>query len=253
MIASSFLSSCLFGLSLCSPLKSLLGRFFWRLCPFLTLALCLWSSAVLLGQIVQKVVALVLVALLNHGCERRQVRVWLCLCLAARYLAVHANLLCVGFSLVAVLFCLCDTAVDALLRLVCEFRVCFDLFLFNGFVDDGAETIIINSRIADHNLLVNLVHVAVVFGIGGQQSIAFLVAALVFLGKVDDRVLGDGVGKLSAVKVSPVENVVVNVERVVGAAGIVVASPAALVAQDGIGEGNLLEFDVSGIFVLGLV
>jgi hypothetical protein len=69
--------------------------------------------------------------------------------------------------------------------------------------------------------------------------------------KGDNGVFGDGIGELFAIEVTPVENVVVDVEGVIGAAGVVVASAAALITQDGVGEGDFLELCVGGIFVFG--
>jgi hypothetical protein len=72
------------------------------------------------------------------------------------------------------------------------------------------------------------------------------------LSEGDDGVFGDGIGELSAIEISPVEDVVVDVEGVIGAASVVVASAAALVTQDGVGESDFLELCVGGIFVFGL-
>jgi len=146
---------------------------------------------------------------------------------------------------------LCDATINALLSFLGELWVCSNLFLLNGLIDDVAETVFVNSGIADHDLLVDFVHVSLVLCVGREQSIPFLIAAFVFLSEGDDGVFGDGIGELSAVEVAPVENVVVNVERLVCAAGVVVAGAAALVTQDGVGESNLLELCVGGIFVFG--
>lgn len=145
-----------------------------------------------------------------------------------------------------------DATINALLSLFGKLWVCSNFFLLNGLIDNLAETVFINSWIADHDLLVDLVHVSLVFCVGGKQGISFLVAALVFLGEGDDGVFGDGIGELSTVEVAPIENVVVDVEGFVCAAGVVVAGAAALVTQDGVCEGNLLKFCMSGIFVFGL-
>jgi len=152
------------------------------------------------------------------------------------------------FCLLASLY---DATIDALLSFLGELWMCSNLCLLNGLIDDLAETVLVNSGIADHDLLVDLVHVSLVFCVGGKQSIPFLVAALVFSGEGDDGVFGDGIGKLRTVEVTPVEDIVVDVEGFVCAAGVVVAGAAALVTQDGVGESNLLELCVGGIFVFG--
>jgi hypothetical protein len=130
---------------------------------------------------------------------------------------------------------LCDTTINALLSLFGELWVCSDLFLLDGFVDDLAEAFFVNSGIADHDLLVDLVHISLVLCVGQEQGISFFLAALVLLCEGDNGVFGDGIGELSAIEVAPVEDFVVDVERVIGAAGVVVASTAALVTQDGVG------------------
>lgn len=71
------------------------------------------------------------------------------------------------------------------------------------------------------------------------------------MGERDNGVFSDGIGELSTVEVAPVEYIVVNVEGLVGAASIVVASAAALITQDGVGESNFLELCVGSIFVFG--
>ena len=146
---------------------------------------------------------------------------------------------------------LCDAAINALPSFLGELWVCSNLFLLNSLIDNLAETVLVNSGIADHDLLVDLVHVSLVLCVGREQGVSFLVAALVFLGEGDDGVFGDGIGELSTVEVAPVENVVVDVEGLICAAGVVVASAAALVTQDGVGKSNLLKPRVGGIFVFG--
>lgn len=54
---------------------------------------------------------------------------------------------------------------------------------------------------------------------------------------------------MGAVEITPVENVVVDVEGFVRAACVVVAGAAAFVAEDGIGEGDFLEFGVGYFFI----
>lgn len=127
-----------------------------------------------------------------------------------------------------------------------------NLLLLNGLVDDVAETVLVNSRIADHDLLVDLVHVSLVLCVGGKQGIAFFIAALVFLGEGNDGVFSDGICKLGAIEVVPVEDVVVYVEGLVGAASVVVASAAAFVTEDGVGESDFLELGMGSILVFGL-
>jgi hypothetical protein len=144
---------------------------------------------------------------------------------------------------------LCDTTINALLSLFGELWVCSDLFLLDGFVDDVAETFFVDGGVADHDLLVDLVHVSLVLCVGREQSISFLIATLIFLSERDDGVFGNGIGELSTIEVTPVEDVVVNVEGVVGAAGVVVASAAALITQDSVGESDLLELFVGGILI----
>lgn len=148
--------------------------------------------------------------------------------------------------------CFCDATINAFLRFLSELGVGGNLFLLNGLVDDVAETVLVNSRIADHDLLVDLVHVSLVLCVGGEQGIAFFITALIFLGERNDGVFGNGICELGAIEVVPVENVVVYVERLVGAAGVVVASAAAFVTEDGVGEGDFLEFGMGGILVFGL-
>jgi hypothetical protein len=124
---------------------------------------------------------------------------------------------------------LCDATVNALLSLFRKLCVCSDLFLLYGFVDDLAEAFFVDSGIADHDLLVDFVHVSLVLCVGREQGIAFLIAALVFLGERDDGIFGDSIGELSTVEVAPVEDVIVDVEGLVGAASVIVASATALV------------------------
>lgn len=150
------------------------------------------------------------------------------------------------------LVCLCNATINALLRLFGELRKSYNLFLLNGFVDDVAETVLVEGRVADHDLLINLVHVALVLCVGGEQGIAFLVTALVFLGEGNDGVFSNSVCELGAIEIIPVEDVVVYVERLVGTACVVVASAAAFVTEDGVGEGDFLELCMSSVLVFGL-
>ena len=64
-----------------------------------------------------------------------------------------------------------------------------------------------------------------------------------------DCVFCDGIGELGAVEITPVENVVVDVEGFVCAACVVVAGAAAFIAEDGVGEGDFLEFGVGKLFI----
>ena len=54
---------------------------------------------------------------------------------------------------------------------------------------------------------------------------------------------------MGAVEITPVENVVVDVEGFVCAACVVVAGAAAFIAEDGVGEGDFLEFGVGKLFI----
>ena len=146
----------------------------------------------------------------------------------------------------------CNATIDAFLRLLSELGMGRNLFLLNGLVDNVAETVFVNGRVADHDLLVDLVHISLVLFVGREQSFAFLIAAFVVFCEGDDGILADGIGKLSTIEVVPVEDVVVYIEGFVGAASVVVASAAAFVAQDGVGKGDFLEFCMGGILVFGL-
>lgn len=101
-------------------------------------------------------------------------------------------------------------------------------------------------------MLIDLCHVALELGVSSEQSLTLFVAPPVFGSELCDRVWIDDIGKLLAVKISPIEEIIVNVKRLVSTAGCVVALPASFIAQDGVSECDLLKFGVSGMLVLRL-
>ena len=226
-----------------------------RICPFVALLL----GRILGFQIGQKVaIRSALLTTLYQSRERVLIARWLLASILALGLSItekfimHAQFLGVVLGFTVLLLGPCNPRIDALLRLGGVLLESLDLAVVYSLVQNVSEALIVLGRIAGHDLLIDPGHAPLGFGIGGQQGLALLITALVLCGESRYRVGADGVGELGTEKLSPVKNVVVNVEGLVSAASAVVAGATAWVAEDGVGESDFLELAVCGFFVLGL-
>ncbi|KAJ6259773.1 hypothetical protein Dda_5414 [Drechslerella dactyloides] len=189
--------------------------------------------------------------------------------LGAEELVVDAELFRVFFRLLAFLLGVLAALLAGFFGLVDVGLVRLDFAGFDGGVDDLAEAVFVGDRVGEHDVFEEGVHVAFDVLEDGEQVCAFLVRAFLIssqpvpqilsimipqcLLELGQGVAADDVRPHFAVEALPVKAIFENVagDALVRAAGPVVPLAPGFIAEDGVREGDLLEFGVRGCLVFG--